>query len=444
MSFRESAVAGTGTRTVSPLVSDSMFATLLATTALAVAPVHAHPCRTALPQGPAVPAPIVLWTSCGSFRLAPGGRVSRLPRHWLAKHGSGTGRRYGAHLDIRRTHAGRFLLLLHGRTVWRSAHLYPRDGGAVAFGPHSFAFASYRHGVFLTDLQGAERLVAHGRGLFPYSFTSSGELIVTGGPTIALVSPAGSLLRRFRYRVRNGYAFDEKTDTLYYVTPAGRLAAERGTHVDLKRTVTHLDGTLTVARANLLVFSGSRSITVTRRDGAVVARATWRSSELTSDAGVSVSSDGSSFAFRLSDAHPGTRSSSAAVYLLRAGARRAQPVYRQRLGPTGCASGANLTWQGSSLLYGSSDGTLAVIDTRTGAVTDLTALGGPFHIVPGPSGPTPSGAARSGRDPKPRRGFTSGLPRQGNNSSLFLFVEPLAHSVFFVYPPLRIRSCKPC
>src|SRR6266849_6155238 len=242
-----------------------MFATLLAAAAFAAAPSQAHPCRAPLPHGPVVPAPVVLWTSCGSFQLARDGQVIRLPRHWLAKYGSGTGRRYGAHLDIRRTHPGGFLLLLRGRVVWRSSGLYPGDGGGVAFGPHSFAFASYRRGVFLTDLHGAERLVARGRGLYPYSFTSSGDLIVSGARSITLVSPTGTFLRRFRYRAHNGYGFDEQADTLYYVAPAGRLAAAQGTHVVLERTLAHTDGMLSVARPNLLVFSGPHLVTATSR-----------------------------------------------------------------------------------------------------------------------------------------------------------------------------------
>jgi hypothetical protein len=302
-----------------------MIATLLAAAALGAAPPHAHPCRTPLPHGPAVPSPIVLWTSCGSFQLAPDGRVSRLPRHWLAKQGSGTGRRYGAHLDIRRSHSGRFLRLLRGRVVWRSSGLYPGDGGGVAFGPHSFAFASYRRGVFLTDLHGAERLVTRGRGLYPYSFTSSGDLFVSGARAITLLSPAGVMLRRFRYRVQNGYGFDEQTDTLYYVTPTGRLAAAHGTHVELKRTLPHTDGMLSVARPNLLVFSGSHSITATSRDGTVIAKAHWSSSHLNSDAGVSVSADRRSFAFRLSDAHPAhARAPQPSIYSAPAPARRSR------------------------------------------------------------------------------------------------------------------------
>ena len=47
------------------------------------------------------------------------GRVSRLPRHWFAKHGGGTGRRYGADIAVRRTHAGQFILLLHERVIGR-------------------------------------------------------------------------------------------------------------------------------------------------------------------------------------------------------------------------------------------------------------------------------------------------------------------------------------
>jgi hypothetical protein len=358
----------------SPFVVEPMVATMLAATALAAAAPQPHPSRASLPHGPAVPAPIVLWTSCGSFRLAPDGQVSRLPRHWLAGHGSGTGRRYGAQLNIRRTHPGRFLVLLHGRVVWRSAGLYPRDGGDVAFGPHAFAFASYRRGVFLTDLHGAERLVARGRGLYPYSFTSRGDLIVTGARAIRLVSPAGIMLRRFVYRPRNGYGFDEQTDTLYYVTPGGRLAAARDTRITLGRALTRVGGMLAVARPNLLVFSGANSITATQRNGTVIAEAHWKPRHLNSDSGVAVSPDGTTLAFRLSDAHPGSRSSTATVYLLRAGATRAHAIYRQRLGRSGCAVGANLAWHRTSLLYRSSDGTLAILDTRTALATDLTML----------------------------------------------------------------------
>src|SRR5207248_4193123 len=110
------------------------------------------PCRAPLPRAPAVPAPLVAWSSCGAFRIRTDGRVVRLPRHWLARHSGGTGRRWEAKLDIRRNRPGRYVLVREGRVVWRSRGLYPNDGGSIAFGPGRFAFASYRRGVFMTDL----------------------------------------------------------------------------------------------------------------------------------------------------------------------------------------------------------------------------------------------------------------------------------------------------
>ena len=333
---------------------------------LAVAGALAHPCRAPLVRGPRVPAPIVLWNSCGSFQLARDGTIQRLPRHWLSKHGGGTGRRWGAHLNLRRTRAGAFVLVLHGHVVWRSSGRYPRDGGDVAFGPHRFAFATYRGGVYVTDLRRGERQVVRGRGFYPYTFTANGDLIVAGGGVLRLVSADGRMLRRLPYRSRNAFAFDERTETLYFVTRGGRLATLSGTDVALARSVARVDGALTLS-PRLLVFSGGHSITVTRRNGAGLASTRW-SGRLDSDAGVAVSADGRSFAFRLSSAHTAT------VYVLRG--TRASAIYRQRIRRTGCAFGAGLSWHGSSLLYSSSDGTLAVLGPQT---VDLTHLALPHR-----------------------------------------------------------------
>jgi hypothetical protein len=355
------------------------FALGLAPGAEAGAGAPRHPCRAALPHGPAVPAPLVLWTSCGSFALDTSGAVSRLPRHWLAVHGGGTGRRWQAQINVRRNRSGRVFLLEQGRTVWRSNGLYRNDGGTIEFGPRAFAFASYRRGVFITDLVHPERLIAPGKGLAPYRFNRAGQLLVTGGGTLRLLAPDGTVLRRIHPRARNGYGYDERTDTLYYVTESGDLAAAKGARVRLLRSVAQIDGTISLGEPGLLVFSGGHSITVTRRDGRLVARARWRSTRLSSDSGVAVAPDGRAFAFRLSDVHAGSRTGSAAVYVLRSGEREAQVVYSHRLGASGCAYGAALGWNGRDLLYGSSDGTTVLIDTRTNAGRDLTRLA---HSLP--------------------------------------------------------------
>src|SRR5436190_21952187 len=122
-----------------------MLATVLAAVVATAAPTH--PCRAPLPRAPALPSPLIAWTSCGAFRVARDGSVDRLPPHWLARHGGGTGRRFGAKLNLRRDRAGRYFLLRDRRLVWRSHGLYPNDGGTVAFGPGLFAFDSSRRGV---------------------------------------------------------------------------------------------------------------------------------------------------------------------------------------------------------------------------------------------------------------------------------------------------------
>ena len=85
---------------------------------------------------------------------------------------------------------------------------------------------------------------------------------------------------------------------------------------------------------------------------------------------MSVSPDGRLFAFRLTDA----RSRRATIYLLRAGSTHSVPIFRHRLGRTGCAVGANLSWRGRFQLYVSTDGRRAIVDTATRTVTDLTML----------------------------------------------------------------------
>src|SRR5919201_6024739 len=88
---------------------------------------HANPCDAALPRGPAVPAPLVVATDCGYFRLETDGAVERLPVDWLAKQNSAWRRRHGDGLTVRRTRSGRYLVVRNGRVLWRSARTYYND-----------------------------------------------------------------------------------------------------------------------------------------------------------------------------------------------------------------------------------------------------------------------------------------------------------------------------
>jgi hypothetical protein len=250
-----------------------------------------------------------------------------------------------------------------------------------ASGPHRFAFASYRHGAYVTDLRGPERLAVSGRGLSADAFARTGELLVNGRHTLMLVGRDGAVLRRFAFRTGNGFALDRATDSLYFVTRAGVLARADGGDVTLLRRPAHAEGWMTLA-PHLLVFAGAHSLVVTKRDGSRVAAAAC-SGRLENDSGVAVAPGGDAFAFRLSDLHAGARSGTGVVYVLRAGAMRATAVYRARLGAAGCAYGANLSWNGRSLLYDSSDGRIAILTGRARAV-DLTRFAAALpHRSPG-------------------------------------------------------------
>jgi hypothetical protein len=348
-------------------------------------PAAAISCPAALPRGPRVPAAIVVRTACGGFRLGTDGRVTQLSASSLVTTvRQGTGRRYSGDLSVRRNRAGRFLVLRGGRIVWRSSGSYPNDGAQIAFGPHSFAFATFRGGVYLSDLDGPERAVLRGRSLYPLGISSAGDLIVTDRSRIRVFSSTGALVRSYGYRTRNGFAFDDRTDSLFFVTPDGHLAAGRPRSVRSHERMAGVDGVMTLTRRRLLVFGGGHDLVVARRDGAVVARATWRPAAGAIDSGFELSSDGRALAFRLSTAHPGDSSGTAGVYVLRAGASAARVVFRDRLGPVGCGMAASMSWRGDDLLYGRSGDELAVIDTRTGRVVELSSVA--HDLAPGGAG----------------------------------------------------------
>lgn len=326
-----------------------MGSTLLAAL-LASAVVPSHGCRAPLPHGPGVPAPIVIRTSCGWFELRPGGRVTHLPRSPAGFGRGGVAEdgtlHYGADLAIRRTHHGGLIVLRLRRTpagrltrtvTWRSSRDYYNTADDVTFGPHLLAFNDYYHGLYLTDLRHSERLVVRGRGLYPIGFTGGGDLLVAGsGHPISVVAADGRLLRRYSYRPHSGFTWDYSRDTLYFVRPDGILAAAHGSHLRLLRRLPGIEGQI-----------GS---------------------------GLSVAPDGRSFAFRLSSAHPGSGHGEAVVYALRAGQSHARAIYRHRLASSGCVVGAGMEWHGRYLLYSSTDGRRAVLDTRGGRQLSLTAL----------------------------------------------------------------------
>ena len=351
-------------------------------------------CRADLPRGPAVPAPVVFRNSCGSFRLARDGTLTQLPRRWLARHSAGAGRTYGADLRIERTRRGRIILSRRGKVVWRSSGLYYRDGGSVAFGPGAFAFASWRRGIFATDLESPERLIARGVGLHPVAYLRGGELLVVKGgwgPSVSVHAPDGSLLRRYRYRPKNGYVYDERAESFFLVTPGRVLSRVDATGIEAIRRLGRLDGWLSVAGGYLTLSDFAHRgrvdetrFTVLGRDGPLLSRWSWRSPrDAGLDYGPTASDDARMFAFRTVRRPRGA----VVVYVLRAGEAKPTAVLRHRGAQLGCGVGASFSWHRRALLYAASDGPTVIVDIHAGTRIDLTRVA--THLpsrVPGERG----------------------------------------------------------
>jgi hypothetical protein len=346
-----------------PFAATAIAAVALATnSATAGVSTPAHPCRADLPHGPKVPAAVVFTSTCGMFRLGTDGSVVRLPRHWLASHGSGTGRRFGAHLQLRASREGRMTLRLRNSVVWRSASSYRSTVTSVAFGPNLFAFSVYRRGVYLTDLHTPERLVVRGRDVYPLDFTRSGRLIVLGRRTIALISRRGRVARSLAYVPSRGVALDPRADVLYFVSPGDVLDTLHGTHVRPAASVAAIDGSFSLADPGLLIWGTKHTLTVTTRDAEVVASATWPAELGSADLGVRPSADGALFAFRVSSASPGRRNAGSHVLLLRRGEHAARELFSHRYAQVGCGLLGNMSWHDHSLLYDSGLGQPLIFD----------------------------------------------------------------------------------
>jgi hypothetical protein len=265
--------------------------------------------------------------------------------------------------------------------VWRSRGFYRNDGGSIAFGPGAFAFAAHGRGVYVTDLRSPERLITRGVGLYPRAFLRDGTLLVVKagwGPSLSRVTQGGELLAHYRYRPKNGYVFDERAETLHFVTPGRVLVHVTSTSYRVVRPLGVLDGWLGLVGRHLSLShfahrgeSDEIRFAVLEQDGSLVSRWAWRSPRRSGlDYGPVPSPDGRSFAFRTVTRPRGN----VVVYILRAGEERPAAVFRHRGSQLGCGVGASFTWKGRHALYASTDGPAAVFDARSDRIRRLGDL----------------------------------------------------------------------
>ena len=343
--------------------------------ALAAAAAVAAPlagCDRPLPQGPVVPAPIVLRTACGGFLLRRDGRVERRSPRWLREHRGNPPQPYADGREVGVNARGNVVVRRAGVRVWRAAGVH--RGITPAFGPGgSLAFGAYGQGVYLTDLRSRERLVVREPYAWPLAFGADGHLVVRTGRGLVILRPGGSVQRRVAYRVGHGAVVDPASSRVYVVAPGAVLTAVDGAHVARLGRLAGVRGWLTAVRGGRAVFQERSAVSVWDVRGRVVARAGWPR-RLGADSGLSVAPDGRSVAFRLSDARAGAAFATARIRVLDMATGRAREIYRHRFGPVGCGVGGNLWWHGRALLYGTYDGHVAVLDVDGGRPIHLTQL----------------------------------------------------------------------
>jgi hypothetical protein len=317
-----------------------------------------------------LPAPIVVTTDCGRHRLDRWGRVG-FRRGFVLPVPPGTN--YYMDLTWYRFSAGH-LIVGHGkRTLWRSQTRFHQryvDLGAVVSSRTAIAYSVFhgrRQSLFVARLGDAERSV--GIGETPLGFTRAGALVSERRWTLVL--RRGPSYRP--HRLAGGASdvvFDHAEHAVYFVA-RGWLERFDGARISRLANL----ASLRVGRrpqieplGRLVGLHSRRRLVVLRDDGSVFAstalpgplgRADVVSSALAADARASAVA----FSVSRGNSAYGSRGSEL-VYLLTPGATAARVVFRERLTFAVCERAASLSWRGRWLLYSSSEGRVALIDTR--------------------------------------------------------------------------------
>jgi hypothetical protein len=230
------------------------------------------------------------------------------------------------------------------------------------------------HKLYVARLGGTERPVARREqplgwttgGLYTYRY--QGRQLLLRDDTGALMKVIGRRPLGSDYQVANG--------SLYFIS-RGVLISARGTHVRRLASLSRLGLSARPSLAplgRLVELQDDHRVVVVRPDGSVFA---WTRLPRSHGQAESVSSSlvvaphASAVAFTAASGPTGGRDAAGrthdteTVYLLRSGAHRPTPLHTERTS-FGCGRWAGLEWHGRWLLYSSTVGNLAVIDT-TGA-----------------------------------------------------------------------------
>jgi hypothetical protein len=325
-----------------------------------------------------LPASIVVMTDCGRYRFDRRGRVS-YRRAFALPVPPGTTAYYPdlTWVRLRNDHRNGRLTIGHGRrTLWRSRGRHFRDArdsgiGAVVSGRTAVAFSVFRGrrlSLYVARLGRAERVVATGET--PLGFTAGAALVSERGRTLLLRRGGRDWHPRRLSSGASDVVFDHAAHAVYFVD-RGRLERFDGARVTRLATLTALrvgERPQIEPLGRLVGVHSSSRLAVLRPDGRVFAstalpRPARRADVVSSALAVDGDADAVAFTVTHGNSAYGSRGSEL-VYLLRPGEAAARVVFRERLRFAVCERAAELAWRGRWLLYSTSEGRVALIDTR--------------------------------------------------------------------------------
>ncbi len=353
-------------------------------------------CHRALPEAQlTLPAPLIVTTSCGRFRVGQNGGLTYLGPRTLPVP---LGTCYWADLTWYRFSRGHLLVGRGYRRLWRSrgtyASTYPANIGAVVLGARGLAFSYFRSlgepsRLYLARYGSSERPL--GRGETPLEFLRSGELVTQRerGGAIVLRTPGGRLDGVIVPHASDPQV-DRQSGTLVFRVGLRLGVFDRGRVRELAdlRMLGIKGWPVVEPLGRLVAVRDRRRLVVLDYEGRLIAATALPARQQPADtvsSSVVANENGTAVAFSATLGNTAYRSRGIeTVYLLGAGEQQARPLFGEQLDFQICERGADLAWHGRWLLYSDSERRAAVIDSSQGA--DPIELSGLIARLPGSGG----------------------------------------------------------
>jgi len=323
----------------------------------------------------------VLQTSCGRFTVDTGGGIVQAGASRPVPAGAAWwpdgrwSKLVRGHLLVGRWH----------ETLWRSHGTFRSafQVGAVVFGANLLAF-SYGYGphgkLYVARLDGSERHVATGED--PLAWTETGRLLTlsTRGGRLFARESDGSDRRTLAAHV-SMLATSPADGTLFFLE-RGRLMNTNGSRPVALASVSELGLTGTPALeplGPLVVLYGRHRLVALRADGSAFASTplpSWKERTDGITSAVTADSAADTVAFTATEGNTALGSSGTeTIYLLRAGETSATAIHAEPVDFAVCERMAEVDWHEHWLLYSSSEGNVAAVDTDGASpAIDLSAF----------------------------------------------------------------------